>query len=215
MVGQRLAALSVVAAFLLVGCSSPPDSTPAATTTTTPPPACGHSHVTFAIYLQGASPILVDFLRPRAGELPYYDYAASTRGGAPTTAALHMHMLGPEAGAMEVARKQWHMEAEAGPCPTVESALAAVDVVASASVLDLRGGHLQVPGQGGVHRADDAHPIRWFWRCPSCTDWTETSWDELRGRRLEHGARLLGTHGMFADRQVLEMQGSVPQPSPA
>ena len=221
-----LAATLLTLVALLAGCSTPAAETTSrdaahATSKTLAPRTmaqqqvdCGHSHVTFAIFLPGEAgePHRVDFAAPlnTKGRV-YYDYAS---GSSRMTLALHMHQTGDEVGNATLGPAQWHMESP-GECVQVQEALRLVDVESAVDRLALAGGHTQVEAQRGTFIANATSPLRW-WLQSSMPDgewtWQEKTWDEIRAHELLDGESLLVALGSYSDAQVVTMQAMIPAP---
>jgi hypothetical protein len=173
--------------------------------------ACpGHFHSTFGIFVPGDNGTFekVDFARPRAPNGgAYYDF-----GNAPSfSLSTHMHQSGSEQGSAALGPSQLHFEPPtANHCVGLEDALEALEVKASSSKLELRGGHAQV-GQSGTWEAEGNQTLHLLVQDEKGA-WSTAKYSDWDGKQVPDGWSFLLAFGDYTDAQFDQMKASIPPP---
>jgi hypothetical protein len=170
----------------------------------------GHFHATFGIFIPGDNGTFekVDFARPRAPNGgAYYDF-----GNAPTfSLSTHMHQSGSEQGSAALGPSQLHFEPPtANNCVALEDVLDAIEVKASDSRIELRGGHAQV-GQSGTWTAEGNETVHFYVQDEKGV-WSKSKYSAWDGKQIPDAWSFLMALGDYSDAQIDLMKASIPAP---
>ena len=210
---MKLLPLAALAMLLSSGCVAPDEPSPTATPAPTAAPACGgHRHATFAVAVPGAdgNVTVLDLASPRhANGHAYYQL-----GLAPgMDHAVHMHQAGPEAGNASLQATQMHYESS-GACASVARSLAAIDVAATATSVQVGGRH-NATGSWSVSASNPlaVHVQRARAESGRCV-WTWSAMDAVAGLAhvVEDGESFVVVLGPASAGQVDALKASLPPP---
>jgi hypothetical protein len=172
----------------------------------------GHFHGTFGIFVPGENGTFhkVDFASPRAPSgRAYYDFGGT--GGAPFSLSVHMHQSGSEQGSASLGPSQLHFEPPTpNTCVPLDDVMHALEVEASDSRLQLKGGHAQVD-QDATYTNSGNQTVRFFVQDKQGA-WSESKYSSWDGKQLPDGYSFLLAYGSYSDAQVDQMKASIPAP---